>query len=292
MGIIHTLKLLTNHPLTKDQKIKTLFRFLKWQIASKFNPKPIIFQFTEKCKFIAKKGLTGITGNIYCGLHEFEDMGFLLHFLRESDLFVDIGANVGSYTILAGAHVQARTISIEPVPSTFERLKENIKLNNSESKATILNIALGSKKGSINFTRSLDTVNHVAIEGEEDTIIVEVNSLDNILTNESPALMKIDAEGFETEVLNGAENTLALQGLKAIIIELNGSGGRYGYDENLIHQKLLGFGFKPASYNPFTRQIIFIESFGSQNTIYIRDPQFVKERLISSEKVKILGKEF
>jgi len=44
-------------------------------------------------KFLVKTGETGLTGNIYTGLHEFPDMGFLLHFLRAEDLFVDIGAN-------------------------------------------------------------------------------------------------------------------------------------------------------------------------------------------------------
>jgi hypothetical protein len=36
------------------------------------------------------------TGNLYVGLHEFEEMAFLLHFLRRGDLFADVGANVGS----------------------------------------------------------------------------------------------------------------------------------------------------------------------------------------------------
>ena len=45
--------------------------------------------------------MTGATGNIYCGLYEFLDMAFLLHFLRNGDLFGDIGSNIGSYTVLA-----------------------------------------------------------------------------------------------------------------------------------------------------------------------------------------------
>ena len=56
-------------------------------------------------------------------------MGFLLHVLRSEDLFVDVGANVGSYTILACSVVGARGISFEPVPSTYKRLVENMRLN-------------------------------------------------------------------------------------------------------------------------------------------------------------------
>lgn len=45
--------------------------------------------------------MTGATGNWYCGLQEYEDMSFVLHALRPGDLFVDVGANIGSYSILA-----------------------------------------------------------------------------------------------------------------------------------------------------------------------------------------------
>jgi hypothetical protein len=46
-------------------------------------------------------GMTGATQNIYVGLQEFVDIMLTLHFLRKGDLFLDMGANVGSYTILA-----------------------------------------------------------------------------------------------------------------------------------------------------------------------------------------------
>jgi hypothetical protein len=58
-----------------------------------------------------------LTGNLYAGLHEFSEMGFLLHLLRQNDLFVDVGANLGSYTVLASAVCQARNIAFEPVPA-------------------------------------------------------------------------------------------------------------------------------------------------------------------------------
>lgn len=45
--------------------------------------------------------MRGATGNVYVGLHEFESMGFVLHVLRSSSAFIDVGANVGAYTVLA-----------------------------------------------------------------------------------------------------------------------------------------------------------------------------------------------
>ncbi len=74
-----------------------VIRYIKWQVGSRLVPGDVIYQWINNSKVVARNGETGITGNIYCGLHEFPDMAFLLHVLREEDLFVDIGANVGSY---------------------------------------------------------------------------------------------------------------------------------------------------------------------------------------------------
>lgn len=288
MSLISTLKFITNHPLNKNDKLNSFFRFVKWQLNMRVNPYPVIYPFTVKSKLIMQKGMTGATGNLYCGLHEFNDMFFLLHFLRKDDLFIDIGANIGSYTVLAASHIEADTISIEPVPSTFCNLMNNISINQIQNKVTALNIALGSQKGNIAFTSSFDTVNHVATGAEKDTITVHVETLDEILIGRKvPALLKIDVEGFETEVIKGAQRTLNELGLKAIIIELNGSGERYGYSETEIHEVFISAGFKPYFYDPLTRQIKLTENFGIYNTIYIRDVHFVNERLLTADKIKI-----
>lgn len=289
--LLRILKSIINHPINKDNKLNAIFRYLRWQINCRLNPFPIIYKYTEKSKLIVSKGMTGATGNLICGLHEYNDMFFLLHFLRQNDLFIDIGANIGSYTILASGHVEAMTISLEPVPSTFEHLTNNININRIQDRVRALNIALGSTSGKISFTKSLDTMNHVATNLDKDTIDVSVLTLDEILKEERiPALIKIDVEGFETEVINGAKDTLLENELKAIIIELNGCGERYGYDETKIHNTLIKNGFDPYFYEPIQRHLTKIESFGKLNTIYLRDFEFVCKRVENAQKVKIFNK--
>jgi precorrin-6B methylase 2 len=90
--------------------------------------------------------MTGATGNIYAGLHEFADMAFTLHFLRPDDLFLDIGANIGSYTLLASAVCKARTISFEPDPKTMTLLRRNIDLNGLHGRVVLEQTAVGAKK--------------------------------------------------------------------------------------------------------------------------------------------------
>ena len=285
--MINSLRFIFNHPLNAQQRIKTLFRLIAWQINIRINPFPIIYPFTRNSKLIIARGETASTGNLYCGLYEFEDMCFVLHFLRKDDLFIDIGANIGSYTILASAEIGAKTICIEPIPSTFDSLIRNIKINNVENLVTALNIGLGSAKSILKFTKSQDTTNHVARNEDIDTIDVPVETLDSVCEKKMPILIKMDVEGFETEVVKGADVTLLNQHLKAIIIELNDYSLQYGYKTEDVHEKLLNYGFFPVQYNPFKRGITKISTYTNLNTIYIRDESFVTERVTQAPKIGV-----
>jgi len=284
-GFIH------QHPLGKKHLVKAYSRFIYWQIKSRLNPNLHEVPFLENVKFLAKRGLTGVTGNIYTGLHEFNDMGFLLHFLRNEDTFYDVGANVGSYTLLASGVCRSKTIAFEPVPATCSILKNNIKLNRLENLVTIENKGVGSKDGELYFTNSEDTTNHIVLEKpkEQNTILVPVVNLDQYYPTSKPSLIKIDVEGFETEVLNGMDKSLKDPILKAIIIELNGSGMRYGYNEDKIHEKLIELDFKPYEYDPFTRELNIMKRYGSLNTIYARDIDYVLERVKKAKHFKIFN---
>lgn len=298
MSLSITLKHITSHPLTKNQKLSAIFRYFRWQLKSRLDKGIHVVPFVENTKLAAQNGMTGATGNIYTGLHEFDDMGFLLHFLRNSDdeqdeYFMDIGANIGSYTVLAAGVIGTETTSVEPIPNTYQKLQRNIQVNNLENKAKALNIGLGSQKGVLQFTKSLDTVNHVATEDtpKDQRIDVEIEKLDNIALK-VPTLIKIDVEGFETEVIEGGKNIFSSPKQKAIIIELNGSGERYGYDERKIHQKLEKWGYEPYSYNPLKRELTKIDTFGNHNTIYCKDIDFIKKRLKNAPLRTVLGNKF
>lgn len=240
--------------------------------------------------------MTGATGNIYFGLHEFEEMGFLLHFLRREDLFVDVGANVGSYTVLASGVCGAKSICFEPVPNTFEHLANNIVVNKLNALVTLYNESVGATRGSLGFTSGLDTVNHVVPHAESEadkTIQVKVDSLDaKLQENYSNMLIKIDVEGFETAVLEGMQNTFAKDCVKTIIIELNGSGTRYGFSDEIIHQQLTNHHFLPYSYNPLKRKLCKLSTFSNTNTIYIRDLKLVEQRIANAKNISVFSKSF
>lgn len=293
MSVVNLLKFITSHPINRKQKLNAIGRFIRWQISSRLAPGPILYDWINGSKFLVQTGETGFTGNIYAGLHEFSDMAFVLHALRSDDTFVDVGANVGSYTILAGSVVGAKGYSFEPVPKTFFRLTENIRINHIEDRVKAFNLGLAQQEGTLRFTSDLDTINHaISIKDvSSNSIEVKVTTLDKELSFVHPNLIKIDVEGYEKNVLDGAQITLGDSRLNSIIIELNGSGDRYGFDDESIVDMLLKFEFKPFSYDPMSRSLNTLDGKNQRqgNTIFIRDTQFIQKRVENAPKFDIFG---
>lgn len=286
----HTLRFLWTHPVLTGRPIYAFGRFLLWQLRSRLLTKPIEYAWIGPAKLWLRRGWTGVTGNYYAGLHEFEDMGFLLHFLRPDDLFADVGANMGSYTVLAGAVRQARVYAYEPIAETNRRLEQNISLNRIEGRVVVRRCAVGAANGSVRMTCSHDATNHV-IPGRDEGETVSLVALDVDLT-ETPILFKIDVEGYESEVLQGMTRHLANPGLMAIIIELNGSGERFGMSDAGVHGLLLSAGFRPYRYSPLARRLTPLATHGVLNTLYCRDVEFVERRLCGSAAFTALGRIF
>lgn len=290
MNIVNNLRFITQHPLTQNAQIAALTRWLKWQVGSRLVSGPVVIPFVSDTQLIVQPGMTGATGNVYCGLHEFEDMALLLHALRPDDLFVDIGANVGSYTVLGGGAVGACCISIEPILSTFAWLQQNIAINGLNGRVQALNIGLGREEGVLRFTDGFDTMNHVVDDmAVASAVEVVVRTLDTVLDDTEPTLIKIDVEGFETEVMAGAEHALTSSALLAVIMELNGSGDRYGFDENALHQQMLDYGFTTCHYHPFERKLDVLHGSRSSsgNTLYVRDVAKLSERVQTASRFKL-----
>jgi FkbM family methyltransferase len=292
MSVINTLGFIINHPLSRRKRIASIIRWLKWQIGIRLVPGPVVVSFVNDSVLLVERGMTGATGNIYTGLHEFEDMAFVLHMLRKGDLFVDIGANVGSYTILASGAVGAECISIEPIPATYGHLMRNIGLNNIGGIVDTRNIGVGPGDGFLPFTTGEDTMNRVlgeTVSNKTGTVMVKVSTLDNVVGDRLPRLIKIDVEGFESSVIASAHNVLSKDSLVSVIVELNGSGGRYGFTDAGVHSKMLDFGFRPFIYEPFERKLSPLEGKNekSGNTLYIRDLNFVRDRVATAQKFRI-----
>jgi FkbM family methyltransferase len=236
--------------------------------------------------------MAGATGNVYCGLHEFEDMTFVLHLLRPGDLFVDVGANVGSYTVLAARVTGAHCIAIEPLPATFAHLEDNLRINCITHLTCALNVGLGLASGRLPFTSSFDTANHVSVDRDERVVEMEVRTLDDVVGDRVPSLIKIDVEGFETQVLAGGARTLRHPDLIGVILELNRSGARYGHSDEQIIATMNMYGFEMYRYMPLKRTLERSGSVSSRgNALFMKRADVARQRVTSAPGFLIHGRQ-
>jgi FkbM family methyltransferase len=269
------------HPLTREARLNAWVRFLSWQIRSRMRDE-VIVPWIDGQWLAVRRGMTGATGNIYAGLHEFADMMLVLHLLREGDLFLDVGANVGSYTVLASGVRRATTWAFEPDPDALRALRRNVDINALGSRVVIHETALGDIDGELPFTRGMDTANRVADDGEAKVRTVAARRLDTLIGTAAPLMMKMDVEGYEPYVVRGAQRLLAQDCLNVIELETL-------TDE--IVASLEHHGFRRAYYDPFLRSLTAAPGRPlAANAVFVRDWKLVANRLQSAPAVDILGK--
>ena len=241
------------------------------------------------------RGDTGASGNWYNGLDEAQEMAFVGHCIRPGDCFIDVGANVGSYSVLAAAR-GAKVVAIEPAPTTYKKLLRNIDYNSYSSLVTALNVAVAEAPQTLRLTSDLGSTNHIVDDparenGEFATLSILADTLDNIASGTSPTIMKIDIEGYELKALKGGSSIIRKDSLLAIIVETADFGNRYGDKRDELFAFLSRNGFSPFYYNPFTRAL---EESGrgtspGNNTIFVRDRLAVQARCTSARPISLLN---
>ncbi len=271
----------STHPLTRDAPYGAWARFVSWQVRSRLE-KEVIVEWIGGQRLAVRLGMHGATGNIYVGLDEFCDMMLALHLLREGDLFLDVGSNIGSYTVLASGVRRAMTQAFEPDPDTVAALKRNIDINCLNDRVVVHEVALGDIDGTVLFTRGLDTVNRIASERDSAVRSVSIRRLDSVGGANRPLMIKMDVEGFEEGVVRGAVGLLAGSSLKVIQLETVTP-----YIETTLHQH----GFERGYYDPFHRALTTSPNgLPSANAVFARDWEFVADRLLVAPAVDVLGK--
>lgn len=138
------------------------------------------------------------------------DEAFFRHLLKQGDLYVDVGANIGTLALCAAQLVgsNGKVIAIEAHPKTFGYLAENVALN-SFFNINLLNYAVGDKEGKLTFSDINSDDQNKVITGLTGGITVPVKKLDMLLSQEhNISLLKIDVEGFEKYVVDGASEVL------------------------------------------------------------------------------------
>ncbi len=281
-----------NHPLV-NYPIFGLIKYIYINLKIRLYHKPILIKWLNGLKYYLSIGDSGIIGNYYFVIDDYEESIFLINYLTEQDTFVDVGANHGHYTMIANGICRSKSLSIEPIHQTFERLKMNIELNKLIN-VKLFNVGISDMEGELLFSNNRNSMNRVIDEDFiDDCETVEVKTLDNLLISEEKInVIKIDVEGYEKKVLIGAREILKNQSLNVIIIELNDRNLEYDYNEQDILLILKKNGFFPYKYVYPDNVLVPLEkkNFDSFNTIFIRDIDLVNDR-INQKLLTIKGNE-
>jgi FkbM family methyltransferase len=281
MGIASIVGFISAHPLTRNHRLAALARVCVWQARSRLRDE-IAVPWVSGTKLVVSRSMTGATGNIYVGLHEFSDMGFTLHFLRPSDVFVDVGANVGSYTVLASGVCGAKSIAVEPDQTTMKHLRLNLEINRLRDMVVTELVAIGAHEGFVNFSVGLDCINHVVIGGMDNVQQVHMKTLDKITASVELTMIKIDVEGYEAEVLMGAKETLQKPSLKVVLTENHSPA---------VTAPLVAAGFERYRYDPFGRTLRPAQMEEDGNALFVRDLDLVEDRISTASTFRVLNRD-
>ena len=188
----------------------------------------------------------------YFGTYERKESALVRRILRPGDVFWDVGANLGYYTLLGGACVgpAGRVVAFEPFPPAWERLQRNLSLN-AFPQVRLVNAAVSSVVGTAPLFFASDVPDGVASlaapEGHVSRVTCRTLTLDRFAEEDGerlPILMKVDVEGAEKVVLEGAAGILSGSHPPMLLLEMEDEQfGRHGTSKRDIQSLLSRWGY-------------------------------------------------
>lgn len=228
----------------------------------------------------------GAQHSVYARLPDFREMTFWLRVLQPGDLFVDVGANIGIYTLLMASH-GADVIAVEPAEEARRLLEVNLSLNGL--KADVVTAALGRAPGRAKLTDELGSSNHIVANGsgngqaDEHASDVTVTTLDEELGDRTAAGVKIDVEGFELDVVLGASRALAERRIGILQLEWNSMAReRFGRDREEVARTLQDADYALA--RPDDQGILRPTASDEGADIFAVAPHLADELVVRSER--------
>lgn len=184
------------------------------------------------------------------GEYEPAEMEILLDLVREAEVFVDVGANIGWYALHAAAVApRLRVLALEPVGTTFAALERNVALNGLAVEA--LQHALGEAPGALDMTVPEGIAGASSFHlsrpyPRQRTERVSVSTLDDVAERHDLRVdvLKVDVEGAELSVLNGGRRTLERDHPAVLAEMLRIHAAPFGYHPNDIIELMHGIGYQ------------------------------------------------
>ena len=202
---------------------------------------------------------------------EEEVFQIILPSLGSGDVFVDVGANIGVFTILSALKVgeTGQVIAFEPEACAYSQLEQNINLNHFKN-VRAFQVALGEEKssGKLYVERAAPSLMPSAAPPErgekfEQIEIVNGDEFWKLHGLPIPRVVKIDVEGFEYAVLEGLRATLSNPATQLVVCEIHPYLLPKGTTAEMVHERLKTFGFNDLTEFPRHHEIQLIARRGA-----------------------------
>jgi FkbM family methyltransferase len=188
----------------------------------------------------------------------------ILYYVDPGDQVMDIGANVGAYTVWMSKFISrpGRIHAFEPDEASFKKLQSHIAVNNMGDLVKVNRCALSDSDGVLNFTTGLDRLNHITTQREENSVSVPSCTLDAYCEANAVGrvtYMKVDVEGFEYMVLKGAGKLFSSKGVDILQLEINDAVRYAGVSVEDLLALLKGYQYSLCRYDVDNNQLVPIE---------------------------------
>ncbi|MDZ5620039.1 FkbM family methyltransferase [Nocardioides bizhenqiangii] len=208
------------HPSHRGERLRAAARAALYVVRTILFRRPSVVRMGRSSKVIARPGEFNPLHAVIRNPPNTEMAVWRRH-LKPGDTFIDVGANIGLYTIYA-LECGASVVAIEPDPVNAERVRENLRANGAD--AVVVAKALDREPGTVTMTTDLNERNHLLPAGS-DGQTVEATTLDDVIGDRT-VMVKIDVEGAEEAVLHGASRALSERRITLMQLE-------WGLDEGM-----------------------------------------------------------
>lgn len=223
-GILRLAGQVLSHPANEGRRVRQLGRAVYFQVRGRVLGKPTLVQLGEHSRMLVSVDSAAGVHAAYANPPDVVEWRVWRRFLRPEDLFIDVGANIGTYSVLA-AELGAEVIAVEPNGDNAARVRANLALNGYE--ADLREVVLTDTAKTVHFSTDQDSENHITEDGGENVTTMPGQPFDDLTGGRYVRGTKIDVEGAEHQVLLGARESLAAGRIGLLQLEWNDCSRRY-----------------------------------------------------------------
>jgi FkbM family methyltransferase len=218
----HVLSKIWNHPSNRGKRLRRVLYAVAFQIWGRVTKRPMKVAVGSRSQMFAYLHMSASSEVVYANPPSTE-LTVWQRNLGADDWFIDVGAAVGVFSIFA-LEKGAKVIAFEPNPRAADVYEQNMTLNGYTPE--LRREAVSNQEGIAEMTFDLGVANHLLYsyspeEWTKDVRKVRTTTLDDVIGDKTGVCVKLDTEGVERLVLEGAGRALAEKRIRLMQVEWN-----------------------------------------------------------------------